>query len=386
MKSYRIFLPLFLLFFVAEQKSVEAASQTTSKSKHSKAHNSQKGSKKDHSKSMYAQAIHPADKMLVNNFGKQVGFEPKDFSKVEEKEVCSKKACMEDTDQSTCYRGFRGNIEHPEKGCQGYQRRTMGQKIGKTKKESRVSSGGFTTGDITSKPGRKPGGKPTKDALDDGSLGINVIENSTAGVTPVPDGKTPTTPDENPAAAIAGIGGAAVVGGLIMNNIAGDDDNTVTPGNNGIHAMFAPTASSAAAGAGVAGPGGIRPTAACSTKLDAEALGADIKQTHEAELANLGTAAVAGSENPKNSHQTLYTLIVSQLAYLSTITDIAQLNSGIDLLTGHLNILIGTTSIQSHFSHNLANKIISAVSCIKNIGQPLPINNCIGWMADAMAD
>ena len=408
MKSYRIFLPLFLLLFVANTTNVDAVAQTITKKASAKkrvkksiedknqvtktnkttkkaistkstttASGQQKTlkkkiSKKDHSMSMYAKEIHPGDKMLVDNFGKQVGFKAKDFSKVEEKEVCSKEACKADVDQSTCYRAFRGDIENPEKGCQGYQRRTMGQKIGKSKKASKIASG-----TVDAKTGKKIAGAKVKhDALDEAPLGLDVIENSTAGVKKV-------KPGEDPSAAIAGMGGAAVIGGLAMNSLADDDNDNSTTNNTGIHAMFAPPAGAAGFAAGQAA---IPPAAACTTQVSAETLGQEIKTLHTAELRTLGTAPVAGSENPQASHQTLYNLIVAQLAYLSTITNLAQLNSGIDILVGHLRILIGTNSIQSHFSENLTRKIISAVSCVKNIGNPLAINQSIGWMAEKMTD
>lgn len=397
MTTYRILLPLLLFFFAAEHATVEASSKTISQKNSAKKKfkvagkkkfkTSKKVSKKNHSMSMYTKEIHPGDKMLVDNFGKQVGFAAKDFSKIDKNIVCEKKTCIDDVDQSTCYRAFRGDIEHPEKGCQGYQRRTMGKNIGKVKKESRLSSGGrANNGSAISRPGRNSGGKPTIGALDDGPLALNVLEDSTAGVTPVPGGKVPTVPGGNTAAAIAGIGGAAVVGGLIMHNIADDDDDddTVTPGNNGIHAMFAPAAAGGAGAAADAAAGAIPAAAVCSTQVDAEALGDEIQKIHAAELAGLGVAPVPGSENPQNSHQTLYDFIISQLTYLATITDLQQLNSGIDNLTGHLNILIGNNSIQSHFSANLAHKIISAVSCIRNIGTPNEINESIGWLATKM--
>ncbi|HCU06323.1 MAG TPA: hypothetical protein DIC42_01890, partial [Holosporales bacterium] len=247
MKSYRIFLTLFLLLFVANTTTVDAVAQTTSKKttvdkvKVKKTKNvskkttgetkpvikavgkkkaTKKISKKDHSMSMYAQEIHPGDKMLVDNFGKQVGFKAKDFSKVKEEEACSKEACKADVDQSTCYRAFRGDIENPEKGCQGYQRRTMGQKIGKSKKASKIASGS-----VAPKMGAKAEGKPIKNklknALDEGPLNLEVIENSTAGAKKV-------TPGQDPSAAIAGIGGAAAIGALAMHNLADDDNDNVT--------------------------------------------------------------------------------------------------------------------------------------------------------------
>jgi hypothetical protein len=402
MKSYRIFLSLFLLLFVANTTNVDAVAQTipkkTSIKKSAKKSSEDKKKlvntkkvskktistknttqavgkkkftiKKNHSMSMYTKEIHPGDKMLIDNFGKQVGFKPKDLSKVKEEEVCSKQACEADVNQSTCYRAFRGDVENPEKGCQGYQRRTMGKKIGKQKKSSEI-----TSDTVDAKTSKKNAGSNVKhNALDEAPLGLDVIENSPAGVTPA------TTQDS---AAVASIGGAAIIGGLAMNTLADNDDDNVTTGNTGIHAMFAPAAGVAGL---AAGPGAIPPAAACTTQAAAEALGQEIKNLHTAELATLGTAPVPGSENPQTSHQTFYNLIVDQLAYLSTITDLAQLNSGIDLLVGHLRILLGTNSIQSHFSQNLAHKIISAVSCVKNIGNPMSINQSIGWMAEKMAD
>lgn len=334
--------------------------------------------------SMYTKEIHPGDKMLVDNFGKHVGFEPQDFSKVKEEEVCSKKACENDVEQSTCYRAFKGDIQNPEKGCQGYQRRTMGKKIGKSKKASKITSGNAAS-KISQKTDDKPIKNKQKNALDDGPLGLENIENSVVHATAVSAGKKTTAPNQDSVAAIAGIGGAAVIGGLAMNTLADDDSNNVTPGNNGgIHAMFAPAASTAGFSTSLRKT--IPPAAACVTEKSTQALGLAIKKAHIVEMKTLSTAPVAGSKNPQASHQTFYNLIVAKLTYLATIKDLEQLNSGIDLLIGHVNILIGTNSIRSHFSQKLANQIISAVSCIQNIGTPLSICQSIGWLAESMKD
>lgn len=396
MKSYRIFLPLFLLFFVVGQKTLEADTQSISQTQKDKfkvagkvkvtISKKKKIRKKPNPLSMFAQEIHPGDKMLINNFGKKVGFDPKDFSKVDEKVVCSKKACKKDVNQSTCYRGFRGDINNPEKGCQGYQRRTMGKSIGKIKKEPNIYSSGPESQKRDAgvlKPSRKKsGGKGQIEELNDAQSTPEVTENNTSNLN--------SSQSVNPAATIAGIGGATVLGGLAMNNFELDDDGTKTGTEKGIHAIFAPPSPAnrdlGSTGFSSVDPSAVPPAAACSKKLEAEELGREIKKIHTDELKRRGSKPMPGSNNPKNSHQLLYNSIVSQLKYLSSITDKELLNSSIYVLTEYLKILIKTKKIQSHFSDNLANKIMSAVSCVKNIGKTRAMNQSIGWMANAMAD
>lgn len=86
----------------------------------------------DITKKMYQDNIHPADKMLIDMFGHQLGMAPLDFSTIQEDIVCEQDYCAKDTLSSQCYRGFKGDIQNPEAGCTGYQRKVLRHTMNQT--------------------------------------------------------------------------------------------------------------------------------------------------------------------------------------------------------------------------------------------------------------
>lgn len=304
--------------------------------------------------------IQKGDAVVIELFGKRLGFENMDWAKVEKNEACVQTSCEGDK-QVKCYRGFKEEVGD---NCQDTQRTLVKEAatefVGKCQTAEGAGSGaGGSAAGRDGLGGTTPAGGAITSAGPGGT--------TPAGGQVGPDGVTPGGPGGAALAIGAGAIGAAA---LVAANLGGDNNTN------------------AVAAAAVGAPGvipGVR-MALCQTPVAIGVEGARLKALHDLQSLALDRAPAIPNvtNNPKASHDGLYAATIADLDAIANLANVIALQTRLYNTFGNIHVQNSNGQLVGYFDAALAQGIVDMGRCIYNLGTVPDITAGVTALANAM--